>query len=90
MSRLDEALAPLRRRVDELDSQLLALLNERAGTVAEIFQIKDAHGAPRFSAARTDAILERLTAANTGPLTDAELRQIFEPLLRYFASQFRS
>lgn len=89
MTPLDTALAPLRRRVDEIDAQLLALLNERAGTVAEIFRLKDAHGAQRFSAARTEAILERLDAANNGPLTPAELRQIFEPLLRFFASQFR-
>ena len=89
MTPLETALAPLRRRVDEIDTQLLALLNERAGTVTEIFRLKDAHGAPRFSAVRTEAILERLVATNTGPLTADELQQIFEPLLHFFASQFR-
>lgn len=89
MTSLDEALAPLRRRVDDIDARLLGLLNERAGTVAEIFRLKDAHGAPRFSAARTEAILARLDGMNPGPLTPAELHQLFEPLLQFFASQFR-
>ncbi|TAK53634.1 MAG: hypothetical protein EPO25_10045 [Gammaproteobacteria bacterium] len=90
MTSLDQALAPLRQRIDAIDAQLLALLNERAGTVAEVFRLKQAHGAPRFSAARTEAILARLAATNAGPLTAAEVQRLFEPLLQFFANEFQN
>lgn len=44
-----EALARLRTRIDALDSQLLALLNERARVAEEVGALKRQEGTP-FSA----------------------------------------
>jgi chorismate mutase/prephenate dehydratase len=44
-----EALAQLRTRIDALDNQLLALLNERARVAEEVGALKRQEGTP-FSA----------------------------------------
>jgi chorismate mutase len=88
--RLEAELAALRERVDAIDTQLLALLNARAAVVRDIYTVKEQQGVPRFNQARTDAILQRLTADNQGPLTAPEVRALFTPLLDFFVKRYRS
>jgi len=85
---LDADLRPLRDRVDAIDAQLLSLLNARATVVADIYAVKARHGAPRFDGARTDAILDRLAAASSGPLSRDDVRALFTPLLKYFVERY--
>jgi chorismate mutase-like protein len=70
-----------RRRIDELDSRLLELLNERARYSVEIGKIKKRLGLPIFSPERERKIFERLLAANTGPLSEAAVRRLFERIV---------
>ena len=88
--RLEAELAALRERVDAIDTQLLALLNARAAVVRDIYTLKKEQGVPRFNQARTDAILQRLTADNQGPLSAQEVRALFTPLLEFFVKDYRS
>lgn len=90
MKPFDSELEALRERVDVIDTQLLALLNARAAVVGDIYTLKERHGAPRFNRARTEAILERLTRANRGPLSTQDVRELFAPLLEFFVERFRS
>lgn len=87
-SDFDADIRPLRDRVDAIDAQLLALLNARAGVVADIYALKARHGVNRFDSARTDAILDRLAAASVGPLSHDDVRALFSPLLKYFVERY--
>jgi 3-deoxy-7-phosphoheptulonate synthase / chorismate mutase len=89
MKRLEAELGALRERVDAIDTQLLALLNARAAVVRDIYALKEQQGVPRFNQARTDAILQRLTADNQGPLSADEVQELFKPLLEFFVQRYR-
>ncbi len=72
---LPAALLALRGRVDAIDSQLLALLNERARIAGEIGHLKGT--GPVYRPDREAQVLDRLASENTGPLPSASLRRIF-------------
>ena len=69
------ALLALRGRVDAIDTQLLGLLNERARIAGEIGHLKGT--GPVYRPDREAQVLDRLAAANPGPLPSGSLRQIF-------------
>jgi len=87
-SDFDADIRPLRERVDAIDAQLLSLLNARAAVVADIYALKARHGVTRFDSARTGAILDRLAAASSGPLSGDDVRALFTPLLKYFVERY--
>jgi chorismate mutase / prephenate dehydratase len=70
-----DALAPLRAQVDAIDAQLVRLLGERAQLARSIGHLKGT--GPVYRPEREAQVLDRLTAANPGPLPDAHLRQVF-------------
>ncbi|MEM6458969.1 MAG: prephenate dehydratase [Planctomycetota bacterium] len=76
-------LAPLRARIDELDQKLVALLNERAGVVVEVGRVKRAAGEaiPIYAPDREHAVMEKIRAANAGPLPDDCLAAIWRELM---------
>lgn len=84
----DVEIRPLREQVDAIDAQLVSLLNARAAVVAEIYALKARHGVTRFDSARTGAILDRLAAASSGPLSGDDVRALFTPLLKYFVERY--
>jgi chorismate mutase len=90
MKRFEAELGALRERVDAIDTQLLALLNARAAVVGDIYTLKEQQGVPRFNQARTAAILQRLIADNQGPLSAAEVQELFTPLLEFFVQRYRT
>jgi chorismate mutase/prephenate dehydratase len=71
------ALAELRRQIDAIDEQVLALLNRRMEIVREIGLLKSASRGPVLDAAREREVLERLRALNQGPLTSDDVRAVF-------------
>ena len=85
---LEAGLQPLRKRIDAIDSQLLGLLTARAAVVADIYALKRAHGSARFDRKRTDEILDSLAAASAGPLDAADVRALFEPMLKFFVERY--
>jgi chorismate mutase len=84
----DAGLQALRDRIDTIDTQLLGLLNARAAVVADIYALKESRGVKRLDRARTHAILERLAAQSAGPLTAADVRALFSPLLKFFVERY--
>jgi chorismate mutase len=59
----DERIAALRKRIDEIDSQLIALWQERAACSQEVGATRVASGGTRLVLAREREILERYRTA---------------------------
>jgi len=74
-------LDELRQQIDEIDHELVDLLNKRAQVVVEVGKLKNADGTPIYSPEREKRILERITAANRGPLPDRTLVAIYRELM---------
>jgi chorismate mutase len=70
-----------RRRIDLIDSQLMALLNSRSACAVEVGRIKRALGLPIYSPEREAAILERVMRENPGPLEPTAVRRVFERII---------
>jgi chorismate mutase len=77
----DDQIAPLRRRIDELDEQLVRLLNERAACALEIGRVKEALGLAIYQPERERDVLDHVTRVGTGPLDGAALRRLFERII---------
>ena len=74
-------LADLRRRIDEINRELVGLLSERARIAQAIGEIKQAEGKAIYQPARERQVLDRIGALNRGPLTDQQLRRIFTEVI---------
>ena len=61
-------LAGWRKRIDEIDQQLVRLLNERAQCAVEIGHLKKALDLPTWQPQREAEILRNIVKANEGPL----------------------
>src|ERR1700756_3013634 len=62
-------LVDLRRRIDELDRQLVKLLNERSACALEIGKLKQQGNLPLYQPEREKEVLENAERNNQGPLT---------------------
>jgi len=74
-------LAPHRRRIDELDVEILKLLNARTKVVEEIGRIKRELAMPVYEPKREDSVMANVLSNNDGPLDDAAVRRIFERII---------
>ena len=74
-------LAEIRARIEEVDSRLLPLLNERAALSLEVGQIKAHDPGIIFKPLREREVLDSLARQNTGPLPDGHLRAIWSEIL---------
>jgi chorismate mutase len=79
---LGASLAPLRERIDAIDAEIVALLNERARIALEIGRVKDAQGQrPIRDPAREAAVIERVTSASEGLFPEPELVALYRKLI---------
>ncbi len=70
-----------RRRIDEVDRQLVELLNERARCALEVGRLKKKLGLAAWQPDREAEILRNVVHANCGPLDDAAIRRLFERII---------
>lgn len=75
-------LQQLRQKVDEINSQLLHLLNERGRVVQEIGQIKKLQGTKRFDPIREREVLDMVAEQNEGPFETSTLQHIFKGIFK--------
>ena len=75
------SLEELRKRIDELDHQLVQLLNERARFVIEIGKLKDKTGKAVYAPDREKEVLSKIAEANKGPLPEKCLVAIWRELM---------
>lgn len=74
-------IADWRRKIDEIDRQVVALLNRRAEAAHEIGKLKRSTDLPIYEPNRERVIFENVRGANTGPLPDIELTHIYERII---------
>jgi chorismate mutase len=74
-------IAEWRRKIDELDRQLVALINQRARCAEEIGKLKRNSSLPIYEPDRERIIFDNIASMNQGPLTQVQLRQIYERLV---------
>jgi len=74
-------MAALRRKIDALDEQVLALLNQRLEVAGQIGLVKSAAREPVLDAARENQVLNRLTSLNQGPLTASDVSAVFREVM---------
>lgn len=79
---MSQQLEPLRKKLNEINHQLLMLLNERAEIVRSIGEIKEKQGVPKFDPVRERAMLDELSKNNPGPFKDSEVKHIFKEIFK--------
>ncbi len=70
-----------RRKIDELDRQIVALISERARAAQAIGKLKRTSSLPVYEPGREKVIFENVRTANQGPLPDIELTHIYERII---------
>lgn len=70
-----------RRKIDELDRKLVALLSERAQAAVEIGRLKRDTNLPIYEPDRERIVFENVQEANRGPLPGRDLVRIYERII---------
>lgn len=76
-----ERLAECRDRIDQVDIQILALLNERTRAVVEIGRIKQELKMAIYEPKREDAVYRNVLGHNPGPLGGDAVKRVFERII---------
>ena len=78
-----DPLLTLRRRIDQIDSELLRLLNRRASLALEVATLKSVaqDTATYYRPDREAQLLRRLRAENAGPLEAEQVVQLFREIV---------
>ena len=74
-------LSDWRRRIDEVDEKVLALLNERAGYVLKLAPIKRQQHVPIYEPNREREVIGNMCDRNPGPLGNEAVQHIFETIM---------
>ncbi len=71
----------MRNQIDSLDHQLLQLLNQRARVAEQVGEVKNAEGSTFFRPDRVAQVIEKIKAANPGPLKGAHVAAIWREIM---------
>jgi chorismate mutase len=74
-------IADWRKKIDEVDRQLVRLINERAVCAVEIGKLKQGLAMPVYEPDRERIIFDNIAQMNHGPLSQIQLRQVYERLI---------
>ena len=70
-----------RRRIDELDEQIVRLVNLRAECAHQIGQLKESIGMETYQPKREEDVLAHVRDVNTGPLGADAIKRVFEKVI---------
>ena len=70
-----------RKKIDELDEQIVKLISERAAAAKAIGQLKQGDGLPVYEPKREQDVFTHVKSLNPGPLDDTELIHVYERLM---------
>jgi len=76
-----QRIADIRKRMDELDSKLVALLNERARCAGEIGELKQVLGLEVYQPDREIEVFKHVRSQNGGPLDAEAITRLFERII---------
>jgi len=74
-------LDELRKRIDDLDGQILELLNERARCAQQIGELKRNTSAPFYVPEREKAVFDKIRTRNQGPLGESAVQSIYREII---------
>src|ERR1017187_5112272 len=74
-------IAEWRLKIDELDRQLVRLINEPAHCAEEIRKLKRNSSIPIYQPDRERIIFKNIARQNSVPLSQVQLRQVYERLV---------
>jgi chorismate mutase len=74
-------LESLRRRIDDLDEQLVRLLSARATAALEVGRVKRSAGIEIYQPTREAEVLAHVADVNRGPLDNGAIRRLFERII---------
>lgn len=74
-------LDDLRKKIDEVDSRIVELLNERYATVLEIGKFKRSRMSAVYVPEREKIVFEKIAALNKGPMSPDTLRAIYREIM---------
>ncbi|MCC5813250.1 MAG: prephenate dehydratase [Leptospira sp.] len=81
MSEVESKLGELRKEIDQLDSQIIQLIQERAKVGSKIGEVKKSSGEPIYRPDREKQVYEKVKARNPGPLPDSVLIAIYREIM---------
>ena len=70
-----------RKKIDELDGEIVRLISERARAAQAIGAIKQAAAMPVYEPGRETEVFAHVRAINPGPLPDEELQHVYERII---------
>ena len=70
-----------RKKIDEVDAAMLTLVNVRADMAIEIGRLKSREGIGLRTPSREREIIERMQAANPGPLDAQSIANIYQTIV---------
>jgi chorismate mutase len=70
-----------RKKIDELDEQIVMLINRRAEAAKAIGELKHGAELPVYEPGREQAVFNHVKAVNPGPLDDSELMHVYERII---------
>ncbi len=70
-----------RKKIDDLDRQLVNLISQRAHAAHEIGKLKRGAGMPIYEPVRERAVFDNAIKVNPGPLADRDLLRIYERIM---------
>jgi 3-deoxy-7-phosphoheptulonate synthase/chorismate mutase len=79
---MNQELEVLRDKLNGINTQLLALLSERADLAQQIGQVKQKQGVPKYDPEREKKMLDQLVSNNKGPFDDATIKHLFKQIFK--------
>ena len=70
-----------RKKIDEIDLELVRLLNERSQCAIEIGRLKKSLDVAIYDPEREGEVIERVCSAAPGPLSKEAVKRLFERII---------
>lgn len=70
-----------RKKIDELDEQIVRLINQRAQAAQAIGELKRVSDLPVYEPKREQVVFDHVRSVNAGPLADAEIQHVYERII---------
>ncbi|MDQ2984649.1 MAG: chorismate mutase [Actinomycetota bacterium] len=81
MSEQDPLIRQLREQISDTDRTLVEAINARLELVARLKEYKESRGISFVDPEREEWMVQYLSRANRGPLSDEGLRELFQEIL---------
>jgi chorismate mutase len=70
-----------RKKIDEMDEQIVRLISQRAEAAKAIGELKRLTKLPVYEPEREQAVFSHVRAVNPGPLGDSEMLHVYERII---------